>query len=80
MQAFFNDMKERTAEALREFGQEVVQQVLASCTAALADFDDRLCGIRDGIVADDAADKRTKVRKCAPTLPTLPFPNLNATP
>ena len=73
LQAFFAEALESTAAEMEAFGEEVVDFVYASCAAALDELDRTLFGVRDGVVADEAAEKRTQIRKCASLAVALLF-------
>lgn len=65
LQAWYQQVQDRVQQAIDAFNQEALELIYAACNAALADLDKRLHGIRDGIVADEAAAERQKVGKCA---------------
>jgi hypothetical protein len=51
---------------IKAFGHDIAQLVLARCQAAMEALNEKLYGIRDGVVADEAAVKRMKARKYDP--------------
>ena len=71
VQAFFAASLEETALEMEQFGEEVVDRVFSACSTALQALDKTLFSVRDGVVADEAAEKHTQMRKCAPPASAL---------
>ena len=65
MQSVYADMLAKVSQHFVTFNEGVVSQVCNACEEALKELDQRLVGIRDGIVSDEAAESRNKVSKCA---------------
>lgn len=62
------DVKLRAGEAraaVQSFGGRLATELTDLCSAHIRALTANLTGIRDGIVADEAATKRCKVPKCA---------------
>lgn len=53
---FFNAAADAVSRNLEEFKMEVVQHVQTACSGALAELDQKLFGVRDGITADEVGD------------------------
>jgi hypothetical protein len=65
LQEFFKHSADHTLARLESFKGEVVQHVFDACSNALSDLDTTLCGIRNGILADEAAETQAKRGRCA---------------
>ena len=66
MQALVEAGRKDVCVAVRCFGNRITKAIVDTCTSCMADLDEQLYGIRNGVVADEAAVKRMKVRKCVP--------------
>ena len=67
LQVFFSAAADAVVACLERFKGEMVQHVHGACTDALAELDEVLFGVRDGIKADEAAETQTSGR-CAPAV------------
>eukprot|EP00892_Ulva_mutabilis_P004502 jgi/Ulvmu1/2423/UM134_0004.1 len=62
-QALVEQGSQEVHTVVTRFSGHVSNAIIKTCTACMADLDEQLYGIRDGVVADEAAVKRMKVRK-----------------